>query len=173
MILFRCVLPAALLGSVSGTCTISCIHDASGNCHAGKTFGCSDESSMWVSGNCMGQFTCNGVVNIDCESAQDHNTTCACGHPTPAPAPTPPSPKPPTPPPTPSTKIPMPGPQQQTAIGFELEMFIHYSINTYTSELDPVRAVIYCLACLLLFIPTLRNDAMRFSRRSLPQIPKP
>ena len=33
----------------------------------------------------------------------------------------------------------MPGPQQRTAIGFELEMFIHYSIDTYTSELDPTK----------------------------------
>ena len=31
-----------------------------------------------------------------------------------------------------STYIPKPGPQQINAIGFELEMFIHFSINTFT-----------------------------------------
>ena len=33
----------------------------------------------------------------------------------------------------------MPGSQQVTAMGFELEMFLHFSIDTFSTSLDPTK----------------------------------
>ena len=104
------------------------------NCTQGATFDCTDASAMWTSDGCAGLFDCNYVDNIDCDSRQSASRkTCACGAPGPAPAP--------TPPPSPSnrTHIPKPTMPQRNAMAFELSMFVHYSINTYTSELDPTK----------------------------------
>eukprot|EP00937_MAST-01D_sp_MAST-1D-sp2_P000261 g261.t1 len=126
----------------STTCTVSLLRQketAAGDCIANYSFGCGDDSTMWAALGCDGLFMCNGLDNINCDSSSGGggsggggNQTCLCGAPTPAPAPTP------VPPPTPpSITIPRPGPQQVSAIGFELEMFVHYSIDTYTDTLDP------------------------------------
>ena len=123
----------------AGGCEIAMVRELSKvPCVRGTSYDCSDSGTMWTAEGCAGLFNCNGVDNIDCDSrhaGHPTNTTCACGQPTPGPAP-PPAPAP-GPPRANRTNIPMPGVQQVNAIGFELEMFIHFSIDTYSSALDP------------------------------------
>ena len=54
-------------------------------------------------------------------------------------APAPPHPPPaPPPPPSNSSYIAKPTSVQASSMTFELEMFLHFSINTFSTELDPV-----------------------------------
>ena len=121
--------------SFADKCAIALVRQlGTAACTRGSTYDCSNSGSMWTAGNCAGLFNCNDVDNIDCDSrgAPSGNKSCACG-----------SPEPPHPGPAPSpprgnrTSIPMPHTQQISAIGFELEMFLHFSIDTFTSALDP------------------------------------
>ncbi len=131
--------PAPPSPAPMGDCHISLVRELSKvPCIRGTSFDCSDSGSMWTAAGCAGLFNCNGVDNIDCDSrhaGHPTNTTCACGKPAPGPAP-PPAPSP-SPPRANRTNIPMPGVQQVNAISFELEMFIHFSIDTYSDVLDP------------------------------------
>ena len=132
----------AYLGPTADNCAISLDRQLSSvTCERAVTFDCSDAGTMWTANGCAGLFNCNGVDNIDCDSraskAAAKNTSCSCGSP---PAPGPPAPGPsPSPPRANRTNVPMPGSQQVTAMGFELEMFLHFSIDTFSTSLDPTK----------------------------------
>jgi alpha-L-fucosidase len=141
MALRRALFAAGTALLCRGACDVTLTRQIStADCIPGFSFGCADDSTMWASHGCNGLFDCNSVASIDCDSLDPtgaKRTACACGAPTPAPAPSPPAP--PTPPPPPRTNVARAGSQQTAALGFELEMFVHFSIDTYTSDLDPTK----------------------------------
>ena len=54
-------------------------------CTKGRTFGCNMDdkgkpAEMWASDGCRGIFTCNGVADLECDSARGGNMSCACSH---------------------------------------------------------------------------------------------
>lgn len=60
------------------SCSVSLMKQLSvTKCELGQTFGCFDNNnSMWVDDGCRGEFMCNGVKGVECDS-----TTGGTGHP--------------------------------------------------------------------------------------------
>ena len=90
-------LPAVLAAAAAGTCKLN--HQlSSSKCTPGRTFGCSANNTMWVSGGCRGLFSCNAVPNVKCDPCDPASRcptgaagmhSCPC---VPAPPPAPPPP---------------------------------------------------------------------------------